>query len=112
MCAPARASSVKAWSHSESAVIVMVTSTPRRAAAARAAVTAGSSISSSSTARVRFAPSMTDRTDAFAFVGDHTRSAPSGGVMARPAKSALKVATMAATSARLVSMTAKSRVPG
>ena len=34
-----------------------------------------------------------------------------GGVTARPAKSALKVATMAATSARPVSMTAKSRVP-
>jgi hypothetical protein len=92
--------------------MMMVTSTPRRAAAARAAVTVESSISSSSTARLWVAPLMTDRTEACAFVGDQTRSAPSGGVTARPAKSALKVVTMAETSARLVSITAKSRVPG
>ncbi len=70
MRAPARASSAKAASHSEPAVIVMVTCTPRRAAAARAAVTAGSSISSPSTARVCFASSMTDRTDASAPLGN------------------------------------------
>ena len=55
---------------------------------------------------------ITASTDALAFVGDQTRSVPSGGVTDWPAKSALKVVTMAATSAGLVSMIAKSRVPG
>ena len=112
MCAPTLASTVKAWSHEGSAVMVMVTCTPRRAAAARALATAGSSISSSSTARVCLAAAMTDKMDVSAFEGDHTRSVPSGGTTGRPVKSALKVATMAATSARLVSITPKSRVPG
>ena len=54
-------------------------------------------------------PIDTDKTNACAFLSDHTRSAPSGGAMPRPAKSALKAATMAAKSARLVSTRARSR---
>jgi hypothetical protein len=49
---------------------------------------------------------MTDRTDASAFAGDHTsryRQAGNGV----PATSALKVVTMAAGTARFVSITAK-----
>ena len=87
------------------------TSTPRLAAATSAAVIVESPISSFSTESVCLAPLITARIDDCELVGDQTRSAPSGGVIARCAKSALKVATIAAMSAWLVSMTAKSRVP-
>ena len=84
MCTPALASSPKAWSHSESAVIVIVTShAAPRGGGQRAGdggvvhllVLHGQGVPG---------PVMTDRTDASALVGDHTRSVPSGGVMRVP----------------------------
>ena len=104
-------SALNALSQSLCAVMVIFTSTPRFAAASSALVMTGSPISSFSTASVCLAELITARMAACELVGDHTRSAPSGGVTFLCAKSALNVATMAATSALLVSMTAKSLVP-
>jgi len=91
--------------------MVIFTSTPRFAALSSALVMTESPISSFSIARLCFAELITVRMAACELVGDHTRSAPSGGVIFLCAKSALNVATTAATSASLVSMTAKSLVP-
>ena len=92
---PRLTSWLNAESHSLSAVMTTFTSTPRRAAATSAEVMVGSSISSFSTDSVCLAPLITARIDDCELVGDQTRSAPSGGVIDRCAKSALNVVTIA-----------------
>lgn len=75
-------------------------------------MTAGRLISSLSTATVLVAAPIKARIEVRAFVGDQTRSAPVAGIRVLGVTSASNVASMAATSAGLVSVTRKSRVVG